>query len=53
MNDPKTAGEEFENVMENIVSSASPLEEDKDEGGTDKADRRGDEAVGDDAAFNG
>ncbi len=51
MNDPKTAGEEFEDVMENIVSSASPLEDEQEQGGTDEASRDGDEAVSGDDAF--
>lgn len=52
MTDPKTAGEEFEDVVENVVSSASPLEDEKDEGGTDEPSRDGEAALDDDAAFN-
>lgn len=51
MNDPKKAGEEIEDVVENIISKASPLEEEKDEGGTDIADRDGEDALDDDATF--
>lgn len=50
MNDRKHIGEEVEDVVENIVSGASPLEDEKDEGGTDVADRDGDAALDDDDA---
>ena len=49
MSDRKNAGEEFEDVMENMVSSASPLEDEKEEGGTNRAGRDGEAALGDDA----
>lgn len=52
MNDPRAAGEEFEDVVEDMVSSASPLEADNEAGGTDEAGRDGDAALGDDEAFN-
>ncbi len=52
MNDPKPAGEEFEDVMEDMISSASPLEDDTTEGGTDHAGRDGEAALGDDEAFS-
>lgn len=52
MNDPKPAGEEFEDVMEDMISSASALEAEKSEGGTDHAGRAGEAALGDDGAFN-
>ncbi len=48
MNDRKNIGEEVEDVVENIVSGASPLEDEKDEGGTDVADRDGEAALDDD-----
>ena len=53
MSDPKPAGEEFEDVVEDAVSSASPLEPDKHDGGTDEASRRGSRALGDDDGFTG
>lgn len=52
MSDPKPAGEEFEDVVENAISDASPLEDEKDHGGRDEASRDGEEALGDDDAFN-
>ena len=52
MNDPKPAGERFEDVVEDVISSASPLEDETTEGGSDEASRDGAEALGDDEAFN-
>jgi len=52
MSDPKPAGEEFEDVVENAISDASPLEDEKEHGGTDAASRDGERALGDDAAFD-
>lgn len=52
MTDPKPAGESFEDVVEDTISSASPLEEEREDGGSEQADRGGAAALGDDDAFS-
>ncbi|NND75574.1 MAG: hypothetical protein HKN44_11270 [Ilumatobacter sp.] len=52
MNDPtKPAGERVEDIVEGIVTEASPYEESTTEGGTDEAGRDGEDALDDDAPF--
>lgn len=52
MTDPtKPTGERVEDVVEGIVTEASPSEEPTTDGGTDDAGRRGDDALDDDATF--
>jgi len=52
MNAPEPSGEHVEDVVEDIVSSASPFENEKEDGGAESADRDGHEALGDDAQFS-
>ena len=47
MKDPDPIGDTVEDVVEETVSSASPLEDTKDDGGTDEAGRDGHAAVDD------
>ena len=44
-------GEEVEDVVEAIVSDASPYESSEKNGGTENVDRSGDEALDDDDSF--
>ncbi|MGB3736596.1 MAG: hypothetical protein WA964_16670 [Ilumatobacter sp.] len=52
MSDPKPAGEDVEDMVEDVISTTSPLEDEDTDGGSDEAGRRGDAALGDDEAFN-
>lgn len=47
----KPAGERVEDVVEGIVTEASPYEGSTTEGGTDHAGRGGDDALDDETTF--